>query len=83
MTRLLVLFIAGAAVSARATTPTEIRNKAVATRVFEEIFNQGKIQVADEIYAPDFRNHGLHRDFDLKADQDAVTPRSTRFPTSG
>ena len=37
------------------------RNKAVAMRVFEEIFSQGKFQVADEIYAPDFRNHGVHR----------------------
>ena len=41
-------------------------------RVFDEIFNQGKFQMADEIYAPDFQNHGLHRSVDLKADQDAV-----------
>jgi steroid delta-isomerase-like uncharacterized protein len=47
-------------------------NKAVARRVFEEIFNQGKFQVADEIYAPDFVNHGLHRDASLQADQAAV-----------
>src|SRR5450631_2004565 len=38
----------------------QARNKAVAMRVFDEIFNQGNFQVADEIYAPDFRNHGLH-----------------------
>ncbi len=48
------------------------RNKAVARRVFEEIFNQGKFHVADEIYAPDFVNHGLHRDASLQEDQDAV-----------
>ena len=47
-------------------------NKAVARRVFDEIFNQGKFQVADEIYAPDFVNHGLHRDFSLQVDQAAV-----------
>jgi predicted ester cyclase len=47
-------------------------NKAVARRVFEEIFNQGKFQVADEIYAPDFVNHGLHRDASLQEDQSAV-----------
>jgi predicted ester cyclase len=47
-------------------------NKAVARRVFEEIFNQGKFQVADEIYAPDFVNHGLHRDASLQEDQDAA-----------
>ena len=62
MRKVLLLCIAGAAVSARAATPTEVRNKAIAKRVFEEIFNQGKFEVADEIYAPDFRNHGLHRD---------------------
>jgi steroid delta-isomerase-like uncharacterized protein len=44
-------------------------NKAVARRVFEEIFNQGKFQVANEIYAPDFVNHGLHSDANLQKDQ--------------
>lgn len=50
----------------------EVKNKAIAARVFEEIFNQGKFQVADEIYAPDFVNHGLHRDATLQEDQNAV-----------
>ena len=58
----------------------QARNKAVAMRVFEEIFNQGKFQVADEIYAPDFRNHGLHRSIDLKTDQDAVHAEKKAFP---
>jgi len=48
------------------------QNKAVARRVFDEIFNQGKFQVADEIYANDFVNHGLHSDADLAEDQAAV-----------
>jgi steroid delta-isomerase-like uncharacterized protein len=48
------------------------QNKAIARRVFEEIFNQGKFQVANEIYAKDFVNHGLHKDSDLKEDQAAV-----------
>jgi steroid delta-isomerase-like uncharacterized protein len=56
------------------------RNKAVAGRVFEEIFNQGKFQVADEIYASDFVNHGLHRNFDLQADQAAVHAEKKAFP---
>jgi steroid delta-isomerase-like uncharacterized protein len=55
-------------------------NKAVAMRVFDEIFNQGKFQVADEIYAPDFQNHGLHRSVDLKTDQDAVHAEKKAFP---
>lgn len=31
--------------------------KTIANRVFDEIFNQGKIDVADEIFAPDFVSH--------------------------
>ena len=48
------------------------RNKAVARRVFDEIFNQSKFQVADEIYSRDFVNHGQHKDADLAQDQAAV-----------
>ena len=58
----------------------QARNKAVAMRVFDEIFNQGKFQVADEIYAPDFQNHGLHRLVDLKTDQEAVHAEKNAFP---
>jgi steroid delta-isomerase-like uncharacterized protein len=55
-------------------------NKAVARRVFEEIFNQGKFQVADEIYARDFVNHGLHRDATFQQDQAAVHWEKQAFP---
>jgi steroid delta-isomerase-like uncharacterized protein len=48
------------------------QNKAVALRVFEEILNQGKFLAADEIYAKDFVNHGLHRDAGLAEDQAAA-----------
>ena len=58
----------------------EAKNKAIAARVFEEIFNQGKFQVADEIYAPDFVNHGLHRDATLQEDQNAVHAEKKAFP---
>src|SRR5215470_9638920 len=58
----------------------QARNKAVAMRVFDEIFNQGKFQVADEIYAPDFQNHGLHETADLKTDQAAVHAEKRAFP---
>ena len=85
----LLLFVAlaavGAAVAADSPLPPdrtsqEARNKAVAARVFEEIFNQGKFQVADEIYASDFVNHGLHRNFDLQEDQAAVHAEKKAFP---
>jgi steroid delta-isomerase-like uncharacterized protein len=58
----------------------QARNKAVAMRVFDEIFNQGKFEVANEIYAPDFQNHGLHQTVDLKTDQDAVHAEKKAFP---
>ena len=58
----------------------EARNKAIAMRVFEENFNQGRFAVADEIYAPDFENHGLHTDYGLKEDQDAVHQEKLAFP---
>ena len=58
----------------------QARNKAVAMRVFDEIFNQGKFQVANEIYAPNFQNHGLHRSGDLKTDQEAVRAEKKAFP---
>ena len=56
------------------------KNKAVARRVFDEIFNQGKFEVADEIYAKDFVNHGVHRDVGLKEDQDAARGWKLAFP---
>ena len=58
----------------------QAHNKAVAMRVFDEIFNQGKFQLADEIYDPNFQNHGLHRSVDLKTDQDAVHAEKKAFP---
>ena len=78
------MFLTGALLMAQG-QPTsdgsiQARNKAVAMRVFDEIFNQGKFQVADEIYAPDFQNHGLHRSVDLKTDQEAVHAEKKAFP---
>jgi steroid delta-isomerase-like uncharacterized protein len=62
------------------TVSNQARNKAIAMRVFEENFNQGKFQVADEIYARDFENHGLHRSANLQEDQDAVHAEKKAFP---
>jgi len=77
-------FVTGSLLMAQAqSTPDgsiQARNKAVAMRVFDEIFNQGKFQVADDIYAPDFQNHGLNRSVDLKTDQDAVHAEKKAFP---
>jgi predicted ester cyclase len=56
------------------------QNKAIARRVFEEILSQGKFQVADGIYAKDFVNHGLHRNYELQADQAAARWEKKTLP---
>ncbi len=53
---------------------------AVARRVFDKIFNQGRFQVADQIYARDFVNRRLHRNFTLVEDQAAVHAEKQAFP---
>jgi steroid delta-isomerase-like uncharacterized protein len=34
------------------------QNKALARRVFEEVWNQGNVDAIDELMSPDFVNHG-------------------------
>ena len=85
MNRVTALFIvmlscavsAGAVANAAETSSESGRsgvelNKITARRVFLEIFNQGKYDVAKDIYAPDFVNHGLTMDANLAQDQAAV-----------
>jgi predicted ester cyclase len=55
-------------------------NRAVALRVFEEIFNQRRPEVAAEIYSPDFRNHGIHSDASLEIDQGWARGELQAFP---
>lgn len=38
-------------------TTTEAENKAQFRRIYEELFNQGNVAIADELVAPDFLNH--------------------------
>lgn len=80
---MMVVMAASAAVPAQpssAVASPQEQNKVVAVRVFEEIFNQRKLQVANEIYASDFVNHGMHRDADLKEDQAAVQWEEQALP---
>ena len=79
---LLILFslMLSEAIHASEPATKEERNKAIAQRVFDEIFNEGRFSVADEIYAPDFKNHGFSRDVDLKVDQDYVHAEKKAFP---
>jgi len=75
-------FLLLAAISPAAGETAEKR-KAVARRVFVEIFNQGRFEVANEIYAKDFVNHGVTRDVGLKEDQDAARGWRSAFPDLG
>ena len=50
----------------------EEQNKAVAKRAFEEILSRGRFELAEQLYAKDFVNHGLHRDIGLGEDQAAL-----------
>ncbi len=36
---------------------TKQENEAIVRRTWEELFNQGKLAVADELISPDFKNH--------------------------
>jgi predicted SnoaL-like aldol condensation-catalyzing enzyme len=60
--------------------PVQEKNKAVARRVFEEIFTRAKFEVANETYAPEFVNHGLRSSVGLKEDQEAARGWRDAFP---
>ncbi|HLN92263.1 MAG TPA: ester cyclase [Thermoanaerobaculia bacterium] len=81
MKKAALLLLAGVVVfSASLSAESAEKRKAVARRVFEEIFNQGRFEVADEIYAKDFVNHGATRDIGLKEDQEAARGWRSAFP---
>ena len=48
------------------------QNKAIAKRAFEEILGKGRFELAEQLYAKDFVNHGVHRDATLEEDQAAL-----------
>jgi len=72
------MLLATSAVAAEPSTAE--RNKAVARRVIEEVLGQGKFELADQLYAKDFVNHGMTRDVGLKVDQDAARGWKAAFP---
>jgi steroid delta-isomerase-like uncharacterized protein len=73
------LVLIGVALSAGC-RETEESRKAVARRVFEEIFNESKFEIAAELYAKDFVNHGMTRDIGLAEDQAAARGWKSAFP---
>jgi steroid delta-isomerase-like uncharacterized protein len=58
----------------------EVRNKETAQRVVNEILSGGNFELANELYAPDFVNHGQTRDIGLDEDQAAARGWKSAFP---
>src|SRR5205809_7268116 len=56
------------------------QNKAIARRAFEEILSRGRFELAGELYAKDFINHGIHRNTSLEEDQAALKVWHEAFP---
>ena len=56
------------------------QNKAIARRAFEEILSGGRFELAEQLYARDFINHGIHRNASLEEDQAALKGWHQAFP---
>jgi len=64
---------------ARASSLQE-QNKAIAKRAFEEILSRGQYELAEQLYAKDFVNHGIHSNATLEEDQTALKGWHAAFP---
>jgi predicted ester cyclase len=56
------------------------QNKAIARRAFEEILSRGRYELAEQLYAKDFVNHGIHSNASLEEDQTALKGWHAAFP---
>ena len=56
------------------------QNKALAKRAFEELLSGGLFELAEQLYAKDFVNHGIRRDISLAEDQAALKGWHEAFP---
>jgi len=59
---------------------SEQQNKALAKRAFEELLSGGRFELAEQLYAKDFANHGIHREISLAEDQAALKGWHEAFP---
>jgi steroid delta-isomerase-like uncharacterized protein len=58
----------------------EEQNKVIAKRAFEEILSKGRFELAEQLYAKDFINHGIHSNANLEEDQTALKGWHQAFP---
>jgi steroid delta-isomerase-like uncharacterized protein len=56
------------------------QNKATAKRAFEEILSRGRYELAEQLYARDFINHGIRSNSSLEEDQAALKGWHAAFP---
>ena len=63
-----LLLVAGSLVA----SSSQEQNKVIAKRAFEEILSQGHFELAEQLYAKDFINHGIHSNASLEEDQAAL-----------
>ena len=56
------------------------QNKALAKRAFEELLSKARFELAEQLYAKDFVNHGIHRNISLEEDQAALKGWHQAFP---
>ena len=61
-------------------SPLQDQNKEIAKRAFEEILSRGRFELAEQLYAKDFVNHGIHRNASLEEDQAALKGWHQAFP---
>ena len=62
---------------------TEAENKATVQHIYEQLFNQGNLAVADEVIAPDFINHSVPPGSSNRGPESMrqlITILSTAFP---
>ena len=71
------LFLLGGVIFA---SSLQEQNKALAKRAFEELLSRGQFELAEQLYAKDFVNHGIHRDISLEEDQAALKGWHQAFP---
>jgi len=56
------------------------QNKEIAKRAFEELLSEGRFELAEQLYAKDFINHGIHSKANLEEDQAALKGWHQAFP---
>jgi steroid delta-isomerase-like uncharacterized protein len=71
-----LLLVAGSLVA----SSLQEQNKAIAKRAFDEILCHRHYELAEQLYAKDFVNHGLHRNISLEEDQAALKGWHQAFP---